>query len=450
LAVLSGGVLLHSMNVLMLATVLPSIVGEMGGATMMAWPTSAFLASSIVAATCTGLITTRWGARTTYTVGTLVFGLGALIVALAPSMGWVVTGRFIQGFGGGMLTAVPYILLRNTFSEHLWALAIGLLSSMWTFAILIGPLAGGAFAQLGSWRWAFYAVTAIAAVLAVVALRVLPKAEQAAPDSRPRGIPVLRVALITLAIAILSTAAIVSEPLGKAALIAASVVALVIMLVLDRRAAASLLPSDAFSWTTPTGTGLWLALLLAIAYSPLSIYVSIFLQRLHGLDILAAGYVVAGASMGWTLGAILIARAPAPWPNRMLITGPLLMAAGLAATGWLTPTPNLIALCVAITLVGIGIGLPWSFMAERVMKGARKGEEAVAASSVATIQQLGFALGGALAGLAANSAGMTTALGQEGLLVAAFWTPAVFVVPAMFAMVAGVLLVAAGRRVAPD
>ena len=63
LAVLLGGVLLHSMNVLMLATVLPTIVGELGGAALMHWPTTAFVASSIVAATCTGLLTAMIGAR---------------------------------------------------------------------------------------------------------------------------------------------------------------------------------------------------------------------------------------------------------------------------------------------------------------------------------------------------------------------------------------------------
>ena len=55
LAVLLGGILLHSMNVLMLATVLPTIVGELGGASLMSLPSTAFLASSIVAATCAGL-----------------------------------------------------------------------------------------------------------------------------------------------------------------------------------------------------------------------------------------------------------------------------------------------------------------------------------------------------------------------------------------------------------
>ena len=56
LSVLLGGVLLHSMNVLITATLLPSIVADVGGANLMSWPTTAFLASSIAAATATGIV----------------------------------------------------------------------------------------------------------------------------------------------------------------------------------------------------------------------------------------------------------------------------------------------------------------------------------------------------------------------------------------------------------
>src|SRR5215468_7234872 len=87
LTVLVGGVLLHSMNVLIVATVLPSIVEEVGGATMMSWPTTAFLASSILAATCTGLLTVAIGARNAYCAGAVIFGIGALVCGHAASMG---------------------------------------------------------------------------------------------------------------------------------------------------------------------------------------------------------------------------------------------------------------------------------------------------------------------------------------------------------------------------
>src|SRR5215469_5056182 len=98
LAVLSGGILLHSMNVLMLATIMPTIVGELGGAPLMSWPTTAFLASSIVAATCAGLLAEVMDARTVYALGALIFGAGALLCAVAPAMGWIVVGRLVAGF----------------------------------------------------------------------------------------------------------------------------------------------------------------------------------------------------------------------------------------------------------------------------------------------------------------------------------------------------------------
>ena len=137
-AVLVGGVLLHSMNVLMLATVLPSVVDNLGGATLMSWTSSAFLASSIVAATCTGYLTSILGARTVFCTGAAIFGLGALTCALAPTMGQVVAGRFVQGFGGGLLTAMAYVLVRSTFPASLWARGFALLSGAWSMSILVG------------------------------------------------------------------------------------------------------------------------------------------------------------------------------------------------------------------------------------------------------------------------------------------------------------------------
>src|ERR1700738_4289963 len=101
LAVLLGGVLLQSMNVLMLTTVLPSIVGELGGVAMLSWPTTAFLASSIVAASCAGMLAAVVGARAAYCVGVTTFGLGALLCSLATPQGGSGAGPPPRAVGGG-------------------------------------------------------------------------------------------------------------------------------------------------------------------------------------------------------------------------------------------------------------------------------------------------------------------------------------------------------------
>lgn len=445
LVALVGGVLLHSMNVLMVAAVLPSIVEDVGGTAMMSWPTTAFLASSIVAATCTGHLTARIGARSAFCTGALVFGGGALLCAVAPSMAYVVAGRFVQGFGGGVLSAMAYVLVGRVFPQALWARVAALLSGAWSMSALVGPLVGGAFATWASWRGAFFTVVALSVVLTVVAMRALPRSRGEAGEAR-RPVPAGRVVLICLAIGVMSTATVLVAPLLKAGLFGLAVAMLVLMLLLDRRAAAPLFPSDAFSLRTVTGAGMWLALLLSISYSPLSIFVPLFLQVLHGFDPLAAGYVAAGASMGWTVASLVVAGWSGRAADRMLLLGPIAMMMGLVGIALFTTVRPVLVLPAVIALVGVGIGLSWGFGVQRIMGGARKGEVELAASSVATVQQSGFALGAAAAGIVASQAGLSGSLTVTAIANASFWVPVSFVAAAGLAALAGLRLTMLGRR----
>jgi MFS family permease len=440
LAVLLGGVLLQSMNVLMLTTVLPSIVGELGGVTMLSWPTTAFLASSIVAASCAGVLAGKVGARAAYCAGVATFGLGALLCSLATTMGWIVVGRLVQGFGGGLEAAAAYVAVRATFPEAVWSRTIALMSTSWSMSVLLGPLVGGIFARLGSWRYAFVATAIVAGILAISAFVILPPSTSRRQPSAA-GVPAGRVALICVAIAAMSSASIVEMPFAKVGLILFAIGALVAMLRLDRVAAAPLLPSDAFSLYTPTGMGLWLALLLCITFSPLQIYVPIFLQHLHGLDPLAAGFMVASGSLGWTIASLVTASASGPRAGRLMLAGPAIMGIALMAVALLIPgsAPTL-AVIPAIVALGIGIGQCWPFVAQQIMSGAKTGDEVVAASSVPTVQQTGFAFGAALAGVVANVSGFSAGIADDSMRQVAFWVPATFVLPAVIACLASLRL----------
>jgi predicted MFS family arabinose efflux permease len=307
-------------------------------------------------------------------------------------------------------------------------------------SVLLGPLVGGMFARFGNWRGAFVATATVAGILAVSAFVILPPrtSERRTPAA---GVPAGRVGLICFAIAGMSSASIVDSPLAKAGLIVFAIGALVAMLRLDRVAAARLLPSDAFSLYTPTGMGLWLALLLCITFSPLQIYVPIFLQHLHGLDPLAAGFTVASGSLGWTIASLVTAGASGAWPDRLMSTGPAMMGVSLMAIALLLPSSAAtLALVPAIVVLGMGIGQCWPFVAHGIMSGAKAGDEVVAASSVPTVQQTGFALGAALAGVVANASGFSAGVADDRMMQVAFWVPASFVVPAAIACLASLRL----------
>jgi len=445
LGVLVTGILLHSMNVLLTATVLPSVVAEVGGVTVMSWATTGFLAASIVAATCTSLVTATIGARRAYFMGASIFCAGAILCASAPSMYQLVAGRLVQGFGGGFLSALAYVLVRNVFPTYLWARVFALLSGVWGVSIVVGPLLGGVFAGHSFWRGAFITVAILAALVAMFAVRALPADVAAAHAVRPR-VPVARVGLVCLAIVAMSVAGIAEHIGEKVVLLAAAVCALVAMLRLDRRAEKRLMPSDAFSIRSTCGLGLWMVLLMSITYTPMPNFGPLFLQRLHGYGPLAAGYIVATQSFAWTAAAMITASASDVWVRRIITCAPLLMLIGLCGIALvLGPGPVLVVIA-PVLLVGTGIGSAWAFITQRVMHGAREGEGDVAAASVAVVQQSGLAFGAALSGLVANVAGLAGEVTQADLLNAAFWVPLSFVAAAGLAFVMGVRLALVAPR----
>ena len=405
----------------------------------MSWPTTAFVASSIIAASGTSLVSGRFGNRPAFSGGAVIYAAGAVLCACAPAMSFVIAGRFVQGLGGGLLSALAYVLVRNAFPEPLWPKVFGLLSGVWSVTVLIGPLIGGVFASYGHWRGAFVMVTGIGCLLGAGALFTLP-ADRRSEEAVSRTFPAGRIALICGAIALLSVASVAAGLTIKAMLITATIVAFVQMMRIDRRAATPLLPSDAFSLRSPTGAGLWMVLLLSVGYSPLAIYAPLFLQRLHGLSPLGAGYMVALASLAWTTAALSVASLAEEWPPRLIVMGPSAIGAGLAGLGVLMAPGPVAALILPIVLIGIGIGSAWAFVLQRVMSGAKGGEENIAAASAATVQQAGIALGAATAGLVANASGLDNGLDPGSVLRSSLWVPLALVAAPLAASAIGVRL----------
>lgn len=449
LLVLLGGVLLSAMNGLLAATIAPSAIREFGGIAYISWLTAAYLASSIASASAAGLMTSRLGARRAYIVAGVIFAIGALICATAPGMPQLVAGRLVQGAGGGLVSSLAYLLVRSAFPQDLWARVFAAISGMWGIAVLLGPLIGGLFANVGAWRNAFVLVSVAAVALAMTAARVLER-DQPGAGNEPTELPAAQLALMCLSIAAICVAQVVAREAFKVALITLGVGAFCLVLRVNRQSRSALFPSDAFSMRSAVGVGLWMALLLSMANDPFSIYGPLFLQELHGLSPLGAGYMVAIEAMAWTLAAICVAGIPASRQAALIIGGPLIMGAGLAGIAARMPSGSITQLLLPIFLSGFGIGACWAFMAQRVMNSARAAEADVAASSVAAVQLYGFAFGGAIAGLIANLIGYSSGLTLEVTRLAAFWVPASFIGVTLLAALAAVRLVVFGRATAPQ
>ena len=88
-------------------------------------------------------------------------------------------GRAVQGAAGGLLAGLGYAVINTALPSTLWTKASALVSAMWGVGTLVGPAAGGLFAQFGSWRWAFGVLVILTVVMAGLVPVALPARREA-------------------------------------------------------------------------------------------------------------------------------------------------------------------------------------------------------------------------------------------------------------------------------
>lgn len=431
-AVLAGGVALYATNEFLTISLLPSTVAEIGGQRLYAWVTTVYLVASVVAATTVSATLTRLGPRWSYVTGLSVFGLGSLLCALAPTMEFLLVGRTVQGAAGGLIAGLGYAVINSALPQALWTKASALVSAMWGVGTLLGPAAGGLFAQYGSWRWAFGALLAMTVLIATIVPFALPgrTTERETPGDR---IPVWSLLLLGAAALFVSVAGIPTDIAWTAALLGAGAALVAVFLVVDRRATASVLPPTAFR----PGPLKWIYLTLGVlmAATMVDLYVPLFGQRLAGLVPVAAGFLGVSLAVGWTTSEIASASIRATRVVRGIVAvAPMVMAVGLSLAA-LTQVDDasiraVTVWVVALVITGIGVGMAWPHLSAWAMGGVDDPTEGGrAAAAINTVQLIFGAFGAGLAGIVVNAQG-------GGGAVASRWAFAVFAGLALLGLVA--------------
>ena len=445
---LAGGVALHAVNVYVATTIMPSVVAEIGGLAYYAWSTTVFVIASIIGSTLTAQVLERLAPRGAYRLAVALFAAGTLVCGAAPSMPLLLVGRTIQGLGGGLLFALSYAMIRRVFPEPLWPRALALIAGMWGVASLLGPFIGGLCAELHQWRLAFLVLLPVTAVFGLLADRVLTHTHPEAVQSVAR-IPVSRLALLTTAVLCVSAGSVAGSTAGQLAGIGLAAGLTVALVRVESRAKVRLLPHDAFALNQPLGA-IYATMALLIVGTTTEIFVPYMLQTLHGLPPLAAGYVTVIEAVTWTFASIAVSGLAERGARLVLVACPAVMALGLAGLAWHMPRsePQALAwVCVWLALIGVGIGMGWPHLLNRVLVVAPDDEQDLAASSITTIQLFAAAFGTAIGGMVANFAGLTVPGGPVGVGHAANWLFGLFALgPTLAVLTTLVLIRSSGHR----
>lgn len=427
----ASGVGLQAMETFIVSTLLPSVVADIGGLELFAWNTTAFIVASIVAAIFAAVRPFGLGPRGTYVLAAAGFGLGSLICGFAPNMEVMLLGRAVQGFGAGLLSAMSYAMIRTVFPEHLWGRAFALISSVWGVSTLIGPAVGGIFGLFGAWREAFWLIVPLAALLGLLAFRVIP----ARSDERGMTkVPVTQILLLIGAVAAVSVASILTEgAMLPALLVGLAVLAIIALGVIDQRRETHLLPTGTFSLRSVLAP-LFAAMMLLNLAIICDMFVPLFIQQLHSQSPLIGGYMVALVAVGWSSGSVITSSWAGTRAHVVLVLGPVLQTAAILGLALFLGRDNtageilpLVPVGIALVLLGTGIGISWPHISTRLLQAAPQGEGDLTSASISMVQLFAAGLGAAVAGVIVNAAGLASGQTTSATVNASNWLYGLFV-----------------------
>lgn len=442
---LAGGVCLHAVETYITATLMPSIVRDIGGLELFAWATTLYVIASVVGSIYVAVRPAHVTLNRCYVAGAALFGAGSLVCAIAPVMELVLVGRAVQGLGAGLLVTLGYAFIRFVYPEALWSKASTLYAGVWGIATFVGPSIGGIFASGSAWREAFLILVPISLVMAFLAPRKLPRGEDRAAATA--AAPFAQIGLLLASVLLVSFASSVDAVALRATLAGLAAVAVAGVVLAERRAKARLLPAGAVRLSSALAR-IYLVMLLLLAALASDIYIPYFLQGLHGVAPLTSGYLVALLALGWTSSAFLTAGLSGQRAAASIAAGALVEAISTGLLVFLlarhNPEGNVVLLAaatVAIFGMGFGVGMGWAHLVTLVLKLAPDDEKDKASAAIVTMQALGTAFGAALAGVVVNSTGLLDPGGIEGDIAAAGWLYGLFALPGFLAFALALSLV---------
>ncbi|HQU50526.1 MAG TPA: MFS transporter, partial [Casimicrobiaceae bacterium] len=145
LAALMLAMMLAAMDITIVSTAIPQVVGDLGGFALFTWVFSIYLLAQTVTIPIYGKLADLVGRKAVLIAGTIVFLAGSVACAFAWDMVSLIAFRGLQGLGAGSIMATVNTLAGDLYSVRERARVQGWLSSVWALSAVIGPLAGGVF-----------------------------------------------------------------------------------------------------------------------------------------------------------------------------------------------------------------------------------------------------------------------------------------------------------------
>ncbi len=373
------------------------------------WIVSGYALSYGLVLVPAGRVGDRIGHKRQFIAGLALFTLASVACGLSRSPGEIIAARVVQGVGAGVFYPAISATIQLAFTGPQRSRAFGTLGAVIGVSTALGPVLGGLIIQAAGsasgWRWVFGVNLFVGAIALPLAAWLLPR--PAAPVRRgidPVGLVLLAGGLLLLLIPLIE-----GQPNGWPAWTYVSMGASVAVLALlaawevrtERRGQDALLKPSLLARSS-FSAGAVFAIVFFAGFTSVFFTLSILWQVGLGRSALASGLAVTPFALGSLAGAANSHRLSALMGRMVLVTGCLLVGAGLGAADvvlYLTaPHPSAWVLAGPLLVAGIGSGMVIAPNQDFVMAYVPRREAGTASGTLGTAQRIGSAIGIAVIG----------------------------------------------------
>lgn len=397
---------LVAIDATILATAVPSIVADLGGFESFPWLFSAYLLAQSVLVPVYSKLADVVGRKPILLFGIVVFVVGSMLCALAPTMLLLIVFRAVQGIGAGAILPGVMTIVGDLYTVAERARVQGYLASVWAVSSVAGPALGGVFSQFVGWPWIFW----INLPLGVLAGWLLVRNFHEKVERREHRIDYAGAALLTVALTLLLLAILEggvawewSSPISLGLFGAAALVTVAFVFV-ERRAAEPVLPVRVITRRIVLTTSLNAAV-VGIVLIGITSFAPTYLQTAAGADPLMAGLAVAAMTLGWPVASTF-----SGWVylrigfKATIFVGAIVVILSCGFLVLIAPHPSLIAMAVGSLCVGLGLGFVASPSLIVAQASVPWHERGVVTGLNAFMRTLGSTVGVAVLGSIANTA----------------------------------------------